>query len=1762
MEHSLPAKYSAKSQSNTRPMLFRSACAAVLAGAMMLGGGGAPAFADGYVSGDNNNLYYGYKTDAGYSAIHLLTEVQFYDTAEDAHKGDASKQNPMGRYVRVHYYSNDPEDVAAQPDFWALRPSWWFGVPKGLENVQHIKLIRKERTTHSGSVQVKHPEVVGGKDRRGFTVVTAHEYARPSDFDGISRSHYSQNDRLNSSKAQKTWDTLVGFTKYDNAGNTKDQWPRFQNNTQSIFVDWESAGARSYDFTYIARISDKVAQDRVNNPLYFTAGVHRPVGNWHYATGRAYYAPRAADNIKIKYPPLTEVANTAQLTGEENALVVKAIKDANARNADFGKYLRPADGITVNADGSAKITFADGSSVQIPSVMLVKQGQKMAEKYRPQPAKKTGVIKLDALTPDEKKQVKEALVAANKKDGAENDFLKHLQKNGTDYAIEVENNGDAQITFADGSKITVPASELVYQGETIADWAPYGVPDPIEVENPQALKPDEITKVIAAFDEANKDLSIYQDSKKEGKSPVEFKDGNAVITWKDGSLTTVPGYLFLKKKAADVPQQPKPPVQTDKQFKVTPKSPTAVNFDPFHPKPGDLDANKTQIDALKSALKNYSAVDTADGTTPVTITGVDFDFDNGKVVFHADGYKDSSYPMGLFLKQKPDKQTPKETEHTPAGTNYKYRVTPVEREGNTPSMPEQVKALKSFIKSNYGIDLTNDLTVADSYSLPENAQAVPGTSGMNVFKKGTHDDAGVTTINIAGDGSLTVQGYEKGNPNPKQLFTVPVSELYVKKGAPTDHTVSDLKDLAKKLVKSKKAEGVTASDFEKAGVPATDDNTINKMDEQALRDFIKKVSDARHIEEPRRYKTDPLPVEDLSAAGDSFAAAVQKFIAANYDGANVTVTGNEVKLVTKEGSGELKNVYNLTPKADTSGMKTASADNPKGIASIKKSSDGKGADVCDPEGKVLFSLSQAELYSQSEKPMPADQLQKMKDEAKKAIERNPKLTKEQKADFAKQIDDADTPQKVREILQKANEQAGQNNVSSEDLKKKQQEEEQKAQEAARKKAEEEAKQKAEEQTRKDKANAENTIGTLDNLSDGENQELKKKLNGDGAGNEGAKTPAEVQQILDEAKARDAAHAAEKKLVFLDHGKGAQSEAADPNHKEDAALDELLHREESKQNQALKNLENLLKPNSGATAAQIDAAVEEAKRANGENELTAKQNAKAELAALPQLTEEQRKAAEEKINSATAPSQIKKALDDARTQDAKNRSDGENQRAEQNKAQAEADKQALEQEKKQAKEDLDKIPDLTEEEKKAAVEEIDHATKKGDAPAVVNRAKKQKKIRAVLKEISGLEHLNNRQKATFESIIKQSDGTNKTDENSRPTDRDDIDDALDQALKLNGAMKRLQDLDGIANTFRNGEKYKALDAGHPDQKAKKDAFDSAFGRTDSAADPNQPGVLNKEKGDDLGFDQVNELYRELLEAMKAIDPAVQGAGLYTEDLQKEYDADAKLKADKDPKYENASENVKLAFDTALNNAKSALDEAKKAGAATDQAAQDKVTDAYVQLVKARQALDGVDTAGLKALVDEAPGVKADTVFTKSKEDLRRAYEQAVADGAALLTRKGVTEKEVQSAIAKINAAKAALNGVDTAGLQEEVGKKDGITGSDKYQNASADKKAEYDRALAEANNALAEAADTNSGKTAREKQQRVNAALERLRQAENALDGKASVPAPAPAPAPTPVPAHRLARSGSNASLAGLLASVMALAGAAAAAFGRRRGERK
>ncbi|MBU5894345.1 hypothetical protein JVW19_20460, partial [Vibrio cholerae O1] len=63
-----------------------------------------------------------------------------------------------------------------------------------------------------------------------------------------------------------------------------------------------------------------------------------------------------------------------------------------------------------------------------------------------------------------------------------------------------------------------------------------------------------------------------------------------------------------------------------------------------------------------------------------------------------------------------------------------------------------------------------------------------------------------------------------------------------------------------------------------------------------------------------------------------------------------------------------------------------------------------------------------------------------------------------------------------------------------------------------------------------------------------------------------KTPADVQKIVDAAKLADALESVKKdvaKLVFLDHGKGADADKTDPNHTEDAALDTILNTKPTK-----------------------------------------------------------------------------------------------------------------------------------------------------------------------------------------------------------------------------------------------------------------------------------------------------------------------------------------------------------------------------------------------------------------------------------------------------------------------------------------------------------------------------------------------------------------------------------------------------------------------
>ena len=1667
---------------------FLRACAQLCSQAQWCSGGGvfvsSPAYADGYVDGTGNNVYYGFKTDAKYAEAHFNIDVEYYDTLDHAKAGGTEGIDPLGKFVRVHYLSNCHNNATA--DDWRFRPMWWFGVPAGLKDPQDIQFKRIEKLTKNGKEQVK---PAGSSqyittDANGYGAVSDKHFNSPKEWTNISNYYFSDENIL----ASKGWKQLMGLgTKdnkgYDNAGNTAQQWEEYQKQTQGlkgIFVDWESAGQRWYDMTYVSEMEDNAWKERDTNPLRFAAGVYRFAGNWHYAVGQKHNTPKIADHLTLAYPEVTKVKKTNDLSEAEQKAIKEKIEKAN-ENTKYFKELVADNGVVVNKDGSATITFKDKTTRTIPASLLVAQDESDSDRYKPVMPDRIPVVKPDSLSDDDKKAVIDAFKKANP-DSSE--FSKHLAK---DNAIAFDKDGkNLVVTYEDGSKATIPASELVFQGPKISDWAPYVVPDAIEVKDPAKLDADEQKKVTDAFDAANADLDVYNAAKKDGKTPVSFdKDfKNAIITWADGSTTEIPSWQFLKQKAAEQNPTPKPPAPTpaaEKEFIVeAPEQQSRVNFDPFNATQKDVNDNKTQLDAIVSQfMKKLKAKDAKNPDTSVTIKGVEFKIVEGKsvVVFHADNYKDATYPMSVFLKQMANKQTPKETEHNPQGkTQYKYKVKPVVVNGDSPTPLEKVQALKAFIKSNYGTDLTYDTTVIDTYSLKDSDKPVDGTQGMWRFVQGEHDGAGILTIGVADDGSLEIQGYEKGDTSSKKLFTVPAGELYVKKNSNIDHTLSDLKQQAKDLLKKRTDEGLKDSDFDKAGIadPTNlNDNTINGMNEQQLRDLIRKLTDAKKAE--RKYNNPAaIEVKDPSKpTEEDFKKAVKAFFDANYDGQNnFQVTTNGMTIPYLPSASDLK------PKSGTVDMEIAD-NNIKSVTSSEtgNTKDYKSIVFKDQKGTQLFTV--AITYKQKEESAPAptpDALAQMKKDAEEIIDRNPKLTEEQKKDYKKQIEDAKTKEKIQEILKQANEQAGKNNVKPEDIKKKENEEKEKREKEKREKEQQN-------KLAEDKTKAKEALKSLTNLTDGDSGD-KKKLSDE---IDNAQTPEEVKNILEKAKAINDARGALKEgaLPFLSHGK------SDSN--DDKALKELIGADPAQKDSTLTALEaDLAKKDPAATAEEIKNALDAAKRQNVINEENAKnagiaklEAKKAELdAAYNALAADQQAKAKEKydtaikaindakttVNNATKPSEIKNAVDGVKTSFDDANKAIEDAKGKRDISQNTYDDQSVLNKEKEDQKKRIQDSDLPDAEKQKAIDDINDAKKIGDPTAIANRALKAKKIEDAKKQIAALDHLNNAQKEAFKKIIEDTDASDH--KNADGTTSDDIDDALANATATDTAMARLEKLKEIADKFAKGDKYKGLQEGNEQKKAFDDAATAAG------------AVLDKANGDPKDADQVNELYKDLLKAMQAIDDKAKGAGVITDALQAEVDNDSKLKptpADPndsakpatpgDSLYTTASKEKKEAFDKALSDAEAALNKAKEDNAdqakpdstprtpEQEAAAQKAVDDALQKLEEARKALDGVDTTALQNEIGKDNTVKDLDKYKYADKSKTDAFDQALKDaqdliknlttpsadgttpkyGETTLDSKENKQKALDDALAKLKAAEEALDGKKpTPGSGSEAG----------------------------------------------------------------------------------------------------------------------------
>lgn len=1200
---------------HSRLALSARACSAILAGTMLLGGGltASLAYADGYV-GTDGNIYYGYKSDANYSKQRIKIEVHYYNNQQDAEQDNLANQDPLGKFVHVKYIANLNSDDNSF-DKWAFRPMWWYGVPAGLTNVHDINYSRFEKFTGDGNPVPSRPGL-----HREDENVTKH-YANSKDWKGISNFYITDPSKLTSMNGLKTLLGIDGNQNhgYDKTGNTAGNWADYYDATkgmQGMFVDWESAGKRFYQMTYVAELTDQAWKQRDEHPLRFGAGVYRFAGNWHIATGQTHRAPKIAESLKVKYPSLTPVAKLNALSPTEKNAVKEAITKANQQTPHFMDLLAD-DGIKIGEEGSATLTFKDKTTLTMPGNLLVVEEKKDNVKFPPVYPSPMGVVDPNVLTSDDQK----AIVENFKKANADNDFSKHVDLTGADTFKFDNQTKQMTITYKDGSTLAVPYSSLVYQGPKISDWAPFNVPDPIEVENLSNLSQQEQKQVTDAFDKVNADLDIYTAAKKSGATPVTFDNGfkNAIITWADGSKTEIPSWQFLNQKATStpVPQPPVPTPAAEKTFIVErPESQTNVNFDPFNMSDTDLNTNVAQLNSAKSKLKACSAKDAKNLGASVKITGVEYVVKDGKgyITFKADGYKDATYPMSVFFKKKatqpsstPSTESKTHTDTEDQKNTFTYNVTKIEYDGEKPTPQDATKALKQFVKDNYDNVSEADLSsIVDSVTVKATWTPKTGTRNMGVYEASTSDSnyGPMSSFSIAGnDFGIQVIGHPWADNDDNgdwdsaittTLFTIKPSDLYVKKGGTQqqDNTLADLKKQAKDLLKQRRdTDHLTNNDLVRAWILDAEnlnDNTIDNMDEKALRELIRKLTDATKAE--YKYNTNPVEVDgdpnaaDFETPDEWVQKAVKSFLKANYNDANSTPTIDNYA-ITGGNSGTFNNIR-WTPKDGTKNLEMCLDTMPGGIDSFSINNDNKSIDFKNGND-ILFTVPANKLYKKKvETPAPTpDALAQMKKDAEKLIDKNPYLTPDQKKEFKNRIENASDEKTIKQILKEANDKGKENKNNTGDPTIQQTINNNKNGGEDKQKHELEAAQKA----------AQDIIDKLPHLSDEERNAFKKNvtdattIDGVNAALENAKKQSELNGAKEEAKT------AAQQLLFLDHGTATG---------EDAALNKVLGSTSTK-DAVLKTLEDKIAAQD-ATVQDITDALAEAQRANGINEQHAKQ----------------------------------------------------------------------------------------------------------------------------------------------------------------------------------------------------------------------------------------------------------------------------------------------------------------------------------------------------------------------------------------------------------------------------------------------------------------------------------------------------------------------------------------------------------------------------
>lgn len=1619
---------------------------------------------------------------------------------------DTADRKTYGQYYKVEYQFN------SNGDWWGGRPFWWASVPKGVEIVDNkVNLYKDEQLTGDSSSQ-----------QTGAT------YTKESWNQSASRFWFSKNTEK--TEFENNWKRMTGEAGgYNNSGDTYNTSTAYMNDTSALIINWESRGNRKSKISFVIKLNAK------EEPLKFAAGVYQVMGNWHYTVGKVALSPTLPEyskELELNYPTDKVEVDSAKygknLSEDAKKSVLTKLWEANKNNADVLKKLKGMEqtqteeafkkAITINDDGSAKVTYKDNSTDTISKENLTKRYVPLADRTKITYPALTPVKNPSSLNPTEKTQVEDAVKNANKD--------KNIK------SVTVDANGKATITFDDKigtpSTKTIEGKYLVKKQRSLADkFTPY-YPVPMAVGNPSNLSASEQKTLLEKIYEINKSNKEFMNAIGNPSSAADAKtkniitvdtQGNVTITYTDKSTDKLDGskMVYKSKPLADLTS-------------ITLPARTAVDNAKSLKDEDQKKVRKAILEAnsgLKSKLKDNNE------TNAIT-------FDDSKntmtVKFNDGSTSTFDYSELVYTKGNPEKPTLK------TGVNkssYTYNITKIAiTDKDKPQPADWNTFARRFIQDNWKAkngqsSITDDFINSEPSLLPMfSSPDTKSSGGMQLYKyKDKWEVKNGSKLNLSnanfGNGIVSIYlgsgGIEVKSLNGFNLgtvFTLTKDDCFVSNAAAPkpEELKQEAKDLIDKILKKN---GLNDDEINKFKQEHQDE--ISKITKPEDVDNIIKSAD-KHGKDEKKKKDAQQQIENAQGnlgLTEAQKKELQKKIGHETDPEKIREKINEFQ--KEQDQKKQKEADQKQQQADQQAEKEKQQQQQKDDAKV--------------DGEVTKQNQQEQQDTgKAEEAKKAAELEKQKQAAIDEIRNNDKLKPGEKEQFIKQV-------------QSANDEAGVNKAKNDATLKGNQN--QTAFDNSNNNGLDSAK-----QTAKD------TIGKLTNLNDTEKQKYQGEI-------DRAKDLDGVETILDNANTADAKAAAKKKIADLkQNGDLTQDEANDLTGRIDSAKDlreveGILEEAELKKTKKdakseVDNLTNLNKAQKEALKAEIDdietdptnenmKTVDQAKTAITDVVTKAKELNKkmGDLKALVDLVKKQEEDLKksEKYNDTSKKTAFDSALTNASTlvDTAKGtNADG---------TKVDNIKKALE----QAVQDLggntvDKSKLQTEIETAYGLQgknnqgQDDSSKKKNPKYENASEAKKNdfdtalSNAKQVYNQRDASQQSINKAESKLSEAIDALDGHDKTQLVAKLTEakgkKSDISyknasaekqTALDNAIasaesivkkagateqEISDAITALNDavtgLDGqdtsalkkavnYANIKKSKVAYKNAD------KDKRDNFDKALQAAQN--------ILNNPQGKTK--EAINDAKTKLETASRALNGTVD-----TSKLQAEVNKADALK--KSVQYTNAVQDKKSAFDAALQQAESSLTEANNnQSQKSPEEKQKAVNDALQQLQTAAAALNGVDIADLQAEIALENRVKESVKYVYDTAEKQQAYNKALQYAKELVSKlagsgdeskdlagKSQSERQalVDSSLKNLKNVKDALNGVNKTVLQAEVDDDSRFSKSLEYSLGEPNDLDVYKKALAEAKSVLA---DPNAT------QVQVDAALKNLQVAKNRIANKYS-----------------------------------------------------